>query len=110
MLLAPGRDDMTMNDPDFHCDDSRPADLSVIGPSAARVAEALRAGYCPADRAFDRFLPPRSRQLSSQYWTPLSVATRAAGWFEDLGIRTVVDIGSGAGKFCVAVGLASSSR
>ena len=32
----------------------------------------------------------------------MAVAKRAAEWLDDLGIRTVVDIGSGAGKFCVA--------
>jgi predicted RNA methylase len=46
------------------------------------------------------------RVVSGQYWTPLVVAARAAAWFEDVEVRTVVDIGSGAGKFCVAAALA----
>ncbi len=44
--------------------------------------------------------------MSGQYWTPLVVAKRAAEWLADLKVRTVVDIGSGAGKFCVAAALA----
>lgn len=71
-----------------------------------RVAEALRAGRCPPDRAFDRFLPDELRAVSGQYWTPLVVTKRAAEWFDDLNVRSVVDIGSGAGKFCVAAALA----
>jgi 23S rRNA G2445 N2-methylase RlmL len=38
------------------------------------------------------------------------VALRAVQWFEELGVRTVVDIGSGAGKFCVAAALAGRCR
>jgi predicted RNA methylase len=75
-----------------------------------RVADALRTGRCPADRAFDRFLPDSLRIISVQYWTPLLVAKRAAEWFDDLNVRTVVDIGSGAGKFCVAAALAGQCR
>ena len=62
---------------------------------------------CPVDRAFDRFFPDELRLVSAQYWTPLLVAMRAAEWFEEARVRTVVDIGSGAGKFCVAAALAS---
>jgi len=74
------------------------------------VADALRTGSCPGDGAFDRFLPDELRVVSGQYWTPLVVATRAAEWFADLKVRTVVDIGSGAGKFCVAAALAGRCR
>jgi predicted RNA methylase len=38
------------------------------------------------------------------------VAKRAAEWLDDLGVKTVVDIGSGAGKFCVAAALVGHSR
>lgn len=73
---------------------------------APQLAEALRGGRCPSDRAFDRFLPDQLRVVSGQYWTPLVVAKRAAEWLDELNVRTVVDIGSGAGKFCVAAALA----
>src|SRR6476646_609602 len=77
-----------------------PGDLSSK-KCAAHLAELMRTGSCPDDRSFDRFLPSPLR-LVSEYWTPFAVARRAAEWLEELGIRTVVDIGSGAGKFCVA--------
>jgi hypothetical protein len=48
--------------------------------------------------------------VSEQYWTPLRVVKRAAEWLAELGIRTVVDIGSGAGKFCVAGALLTDAR
>lgn len=85
-----------------------PARPHPIGSRAGveQVAAALGDGRCPADTAFDRYLPAEARALSSQHWTPLAVAMRAAEWFDEFGIRTVLDVGSGAGKFCVAAALA----
>lgn len=60
------------------------------------------------DYAFDRLMPARLRAASAQFWTPIEVTVRAAAWFEELAIRSVVDIGSGAGKFCIAGALLSS--
>ena len=93
--------------PDIH---PTPADVQALRLAAQPVAAALRTGRCPADRAFDRFLPEHLRVVSHQYWTPLVVAQRAAAWFDDLRIRTVVDIGSGVGKFCVAAALMGHCR
>ena len=87
-----------------------PADVHTLRPAAQQVAEALRSGSCPADRFIDQFLPDDLRVVSGQYWTPLAVAKRAAEWLDDLGVRTVVDIGSGAGKFCVAASLVGHAR
>jgi SAM-dependent methyltransferase len=92
---------------DHQPDELTPADGLASGPPPPRIAEALRAGRCPADRSFDRFLPPELQALSEQHWTPLAVAMRAAEWLDELGVRTVIDIGSGAGKFCVAAALSS---
>ncbi len=78
--------------------------------AARRVAALLRADACPEDTAFDRFLPQDLREVSEQYWTPLRVVKRAAEWLAELRIRTVVDIGSGAGKFCVAGALLTDAR
>jgi predicted RNA methylase len=87
--------------------DPAPNDSLVLDPSPDGVAMAIRTGMCPVDRAFDRFLPDELRLVSGQFWTPLLVALRAAEWLEECRVRTVVDIGSGAGKFCVAAALAS---
>ena len=78
--------------------------------AARRVAEVLRADACPDDTSFDRFLPRDLREVSEHYWTPLPVVKRAAEWLAELRIRTVVDIGSGAGKFCVAAALLTDAR
>jgi len=90
--------------------DRNPVDRRTPRFAFQRVAAALRTGHCPADRAFDCFLPDELRTVSGQYWTPLAVAKRAAEWLDDLHVRTVVDIGSGAGKFCVAAALAGDCR
>lgn len=66
------------------------------------MAQLLRDGSWPEDHAFDQFLPDELRAVSDQYWTPLAVIRRAAQWLDELRVRTVLDIGSGAGKFCVA--------
>lgn len=79
-------------------------------PSAAKVASILRSRKSPPNQAFDRFLAPELRAVSRQYWTPLAVAARAAEWIDELGIETVFDVGSGAGKFCVAAALAGHAR
>lgn len=68
---------------------------------------AIRSGICPSDRIFDRFLPYDLRRVSGQHWTPLAVALRVAEWLSFAGVKEVVDLGSGAGKFCVAAAVAS---
>ncbi len=75
-----------------------------------QIAKALREGIRPPDRAFDRLLPRELRDVSWQYWTPLRVAMRAAVWLDAMGVHTVVDIGSGPGKFCVAAALAGKAE
>ena len=75
--------------------------------AAEQLGRVLEVGLCPEDREFDRFLPYEMQLVSYQYWTGLAVAKRAAAWFAELGVRTVADIGSGVGKFCVAAALFS---
>jgi hypothetical protein len=73
----------------------------------ASVVAALAAKRAPPDADFDRFLPDDLRAASDVFWTPLDVVTRAAEWIDQLGIKTLVDIGSGVGKFCIAGALAT---
>lgn len=72
----------------------------------AKVLGAFEDGRGPSDEAFDAFLPDDARAVSDRYWSPVRVAVQAAVWFDELGTRTVVDIGAGVGKFCVAAALA----
>jgi SAM-dependent methyltransferase len=77
---------------------------------ARAFAAAFRGRRTPLDAAFDRFLPAELREVSAYYWTPLRVARQAAAWLRDIQVRDVVDVGSGAGKFCVAASLLTRCR
>lgn len=88
----------------------RPTDRAAAVRAARLVTRAIRAGQQPANEAFDRWLPEALRERSEEYWTPLPVLARVADWLRGTQVRTVVDIGSGAGKFCVAAALLTSCR
>lgn len=77
-------------------------------PTAAsleRIHAGLRAGTL-WDGAFDWLLPAMAREKSAQYWSPLSVARRAALRFAERGVQRVLDVGAGPGKFCIAAAIA----
>ncbi|MCU0380129.1 MAG: class I SAM-dependent methyltransferase [Chitinophagaceae bacterium] len=60
--------------------------------------------YFQSDIQFNRIYPGNIQKLSSRHWTPLAVARKAAAFLaSEAGIR-ILDIGSGAGKFCLAAG------
>ena len=80
---------------------------ALEGASGSRFNRSFNRSF---DRSFDRFLPDELRIVSGQHWTPLVVALRVAEWLDGLGVRRVVDLGSGAGKFCVAAAIASSCQ
>jgi hypothetical protein len=77
-----------------------PAQLTV-----AQVTEALRLRRDPGDSIFDRLLPRSLAVVSGRFWTPLVVVMQVARRFDELGIESVVDVGSGVGKFGTAVAL-----
>lgn len=53
------------------------------------------------DEKFDRVYPPEIRKLSSIFWTPVAVAAEAARMLVATAGARVLDIGCGAGKFCL---------
>ncbi len=75
-----------------------------------RIAAALRTRDLPPDEVFDRYLPEALQGVSSQHWSMLRIAVQVARWVNEHRIADVLDIGSGAGKFCVAAALASDAR
>lgn len=58
---------------------------------------------------FNRLLPGYLQRASRLYFTPIRVAQIAAGWLTEDGAKTVLDIGAGVGKFCVAGASLNSS-
>jgi predicted RNA methylase len=91
-------------------DDLTPVECIDSSRSPRVIAARLLSGDCPLDRIFDAYLPQDLRAVSSWYWSPLAVALRAARWLNEIGAQSLVDIGSGAGKFCVAAALAGECR
>jgi SAM-dependent methyltransferase len=54
-----------------------------------------------ADSEFDDVYPITVQSVSSSFWTPISVAIRAAQLLVHRASTRVLDVGSGAGKFCI---------
>lgn len=71
------------------------------------IRQMFLAGGCPRDAEFDQHMTPEVRRFSGWFWTPVEVAQLAALWLEEFGARSVLDVGSGAGKFCVVAALAT---
>lgn len=61
----------------------------------------LKSGAVVSDDAFDQIYPKSIQKLSRTHWTPVSVAELAARWLIRSPKDSVVDIGSGVGKFCL---------
>jgi SAM-dependent methyltransferase len=74
------------------------------------VIEALRAGTRLRDAAFDEVYPEDVRRVSARFWTPVEVARTAARWLASQGARSILDVGSGAGKFCIVASLTNGQR
>jgi predicted RNA methylase len=89
-------------------DDLTPREGLQVEPLGTGVGDAPQSLRDRGDWAFDRFLPKSLGVVSAQFWTPIEVATRVADWLDDFNIRTVMDIGSGVGKFCVVAALSAN--
>jgi SAM-dependent methyltransferase len=55
-----------------------------------------------SDADLDGRLPPDLQAQAHRHWTPVAVTRLGVQWLEEVGVRSVLDLGSGAGKFCVA--------
>jgi SAM-dependent methyltransferase len=77
-------------------------------PPPSPVADALREGGQVPDRHFDQVYPPALRALSREHWTPVRVARRAAQLLAEAEATSILDVGSGPGKFCIVGALTSS--
>ncbi len=53
------------------------------------------------DEEFDSLYPIKIRKVSGTHWTPVDVAKNAIEFLNEKGKQAVLDLGSGAGKFCL---------
>lgn len=58
------------------------------------------AAYFESDEAFNQLYPEHIRLVSARHWTPVEVAEKVAAFLSTHDGANVLDIGSGAGKFC----------
>jgi SAM-dependent methyltransferase len=75
----------------------------------ADVAARLRAGATVADEEVDLVYPPTLRAASRAYFSPVVVARRAAELLVESPATRVMDVGSGAGKFCLVGALTTGA-
>ena len=68
----------------------------------------LKLNIAVEDTTFNELYPSRIKRLAARHWTPVAVAKFAAEYLVDKPYKKVLDIGSGAGKFCL-VGAASTT-
>jgi predicted RNA methylase len=76
-------------------------------PPFAALRESLSQRLPVRDGAFDVVYPSWARRASARFWTPVRVALEAADLLKQAGAKTVLDVGSGVGKFVVVARLAS---
>ena len=55
-----------------------------------------------SDIEFNRLYPLSIQNLAKKHWTPLHIAQRAASFLAAENNVTILDVGSGVGKFCLA--------
>jgi SAM-dependent methyltransferase len=68
------------------------------------VRRALASGAPLGDHDFDVIYPLGIRRASRRFWTPVATARRAAALLVEAGARSVLDVGSGVGKFALVAG------
>ena len=74
-------------------------------PTSSRIGSMSRSsGIFAEDSLFDAQFPRYVRERSTQYWTPVAVAARAAAIFLEQGATRILDVGCGPGKFCIVAG------
>lgn len=71
------------------------------------IFEFIRLNIDITDEDFNAIYPQNISSLSPKHWTPVSVAKTASEFLSGMPGSRVLDIGSGAGKFCM-VGAAST--
>jgi hypothetical protein len=87
---------------------SEPSDVSDEKESRLIcMVEQLKAGARVLDSEFDDIYPNQVRKFSSTHWSPVGAIQRVVGLLQINSQSRLLDIGSGAGKFCVVGSLIS---
>ncbi|WP_435523845.1 methyltransferase domain-containing protein [Chryseobacterium indoltheticum] len=71
------------------------------------IFKQLRENMDVKDAVFNELYPPSIKAAAERHWTPVTVARMAAEFLVEESGKKVLDIGAGAGKFCL-VGAAST--
>lgn len=61
------------------------------------------------DETINALYPIKMRKLSDTHWTPVDIALKAVKFLAEGGRKTVLDLGSGSGKFCLVAALTSEA-
>jgi len=72
--------------------------------SSPTERKARTENWFSSDAKFDQLYPASVQALTKRHWTPLGVARKAAAFLAAENNARILDIGSGAGKFCLAAG------
>ncbi|WP_270089082.1 methyltransferase domain-containing protein [Sphingobacterium sp. SYP-B4668] len=65
------------------------------------IFKALRLNIDVRDSIFNELYPLHIQKLAQRHWTPVAVAKMAAQYLAEEPYKKVLDIGAGAGKFCL---------
>ncbi len=71
--------------------------------------ESIRSNKLITDEEFDSIYPAEVKRLSKVHWTPIDVAKKATEWLVKNKSDKILDIGSGAGKFCFVAAIISGA-
>lgn len=72
------------------------------------IFKQLRKNIDVKDDVFNELYPDKIKAVSSRHWTPVAIARLASEYLVDKPGKKVLDIGAGAGKFCL-VGAVSTN-
>ena len=77
---------------------------------AELVAGILRSGRVVPDETFDEIYPDAVRHASPIHWTPMRVCARVVDLLRLSSGDRLLDVGAGAGKFCIVAAAMSRAR
>jgi SAM-dependent methyltransferase len=86
--------------------------MNFMPPGSAQPDEEFEGpeAFSIEDEKFDLIFPPKLRELSPVFWTPVAVAAEAAKLLVTTPRTRVLDIGCGPGKFCLVAASLTDGR